>query len=282
MVGELMGADSKFRPPGASQIIDEAFHLLRNAALKLLPAYYIGSLPFVIGLLYFWADMSRAADARQYLGWSSLAVAALYVWMKCWQAVFSMRLREHIVGQSISAPASFRVTHLIVLQLAVHASAFLVLPIAAIVVLPLGWCFAFYQNVTSAPPDRYNSLRVICRHAWGQAVIWPRQNHLIIALMTLFSHFVALNLALSIFALPYLIKKFFGTDTIFTLSGVNALNSTFWVIVLALTYLCLDPIFKAVYTLRCFYSESLKTGTDIKTELNQCVALQRSEPSSLS
>lgn len=276
-----MGADSKFHHPGASEIIDEAFHLLRNAGWKLLPAYYIGSLPFVMGMLYFWADMSRAADARQYLGWSSLGVAALFGWMKCWQALFTIRTREHILGQNSSARPGLRFANLIGVQIAIHASAFFILPVAFVVMLPFGWCLAFYQNVTAAPPDRYNSLTAICRHAWRQAVIWPRQNHLIIAFMVLFSFVVMINIGASVFMLPYLIKKFFGIDTIFTLSGSNVLNSTFWAAVLALTYLCLDPVMKVVYTLRCFYSESLKTGTDIQTELNQCLTQQRSEPSSL-
>jgi hypothetical protein len=38
---------------------------------------------------------------------------------------------------------------------------------------------------------------------------------------------------------------------------------------LGLTYLSLDPIVKAVYVLRCFYGESLKSGHDLKADLKQ-------------
>src|SRR5262249_53292125 len=36
--------------------------------------------------------------------------------------------------------------------------------------------------------------------------------------------------------------------------------------------LCVDPLVKAVYTLRCFYGESLKTGADLKADLSQLFA----------
>ena len=37
----------------------------------------------------------------------------------------------------------------------------------------------------------------------------------------------------------------------------------------ALTYLCLDPLIKAAYLLRCFYGESLHTGEDLRAALKQ-------------
>ena len=46
----------------AVDILEEATHLLR-ANVFLLAPYYFGSLPFILGLLYFWTDMSTGADA---------------------------------------------------------------------------------------------------------------------------------------------------------------------------------------------------------------------------
>jgi hypothetical protein len=45
------------------------------------------------------------------------------------------------------------------------------------------------------------------------------------------------------------------------------LNTTFFATAFWLTYLCVDPIAKAVYVLRCFYGESLRSGEDLKAEL---------------
>ena len=39
--------------------------------------------------------------------------------------------------------------------------------------------------------------------------------------------------------------------------------------VFGLTYLCMDPIVKTVYALRCFYGESITSGEDLKAELKQ-------------
>ena len=269
-----MGTDQKTKPPGGLLIIDHAFYLLRRAATKLLPAYYIGSLPFVLGLLFFWTDMSRSADAHLHLGISSLGVTLLFIWMKCWQAVFAIRTRDHLLGREPVTWSKIDLPNLIATQTILHTASFILLPIAFALALPFGWCYAFFQNVTATPPDHSKNLKTTWRFAWQQAWFWPRQNHLILAIMSLFSMAVIINLALAVFMFPYLIKKFLGAETIFTLSGINALNTTFWAVVFALTYLCLDPIIKTAYTLRCYYGESLKSGTDIKTELSQCVSQQ--------
>src|SRR5450631_1380324 len=84
---------------GANDLIEEATHLLRTAPAATLAAYYVGTIPFILGLLYFWADMSRSPFASQHLAESSLLVVGLFIWMKFWQAVFARRVRAHIAAQ---------------------------------------------------------------------------------------------------------------------------------------------------------------------------------------
>ena len=52
--------------PGALELIEQAVHLLRCAPAGFCwpTGYYFGSLPFVLGLLYFWADARAAARSR--------------------------------------------------------------------------------------------------------------------------------------------------------------------------------------------------------------------------
>src|SRR5436305_10642181 len=88
----------------AIELIEEAVHLLRRAPLSTVALYYIGSLPFVVGLLYFWAEMSRSPFASEHLAGESLGLALLFLWMKLWQARFTRNLRAHIGG---SSPAGF-------------------------------------------------------------------------------------------------------------------------------------------------------------------------------
>jgi len=68
----------------ALRIIEETVHLLRTAPGLLLSVYYLGSVPFVLGLLYFWADMSRSPNANEYSAAAALGLAFLFVWMKVW------------------------------------------------------------------------------------------------------------------------------------------------------------------------------------------------------
>jgi hypothetical protein len=75
--------------------------------------------------------------------------------------------------------------------------------------------------------------------------------------------------------LPQLLKTLFGVESVFTLSPYAMLNSTFFAGMCGLTYLCVDPILKAFYTLRCFYGESLESGEDLKSELKPFTAPAR-------
>ncbi len=71
----------------ALELIEEAINLIRCSPGNILSTYYIGSLPFMLGLLYFWADMSRGGSAPEHVVEASLGMAFLFLWMKCWQAV---------------------------------------------------------------------------------------------------------------------------------------------------------------------------------------------------
>jgi hypothetical protein len=51
--------------------------------------------------------------------------------------------------------------------------------------------------------------------------------------------------------------------------------------VVALTYLCLGPLIKAVYTLRCFYAESLESGRDLIVELERVTSRPRGAAATL-
>src|SRR6266850_4795168 len=88
---------------GGIELIEEATHLLRTAPAGALATYYVGSVPFVLGLLYFWADMSRNPFAYQHLAGASLGMTVLFLWMKFWQVVFARKLRAAISGDPDAA-----------------------------------------------------------------------------------------------------------------------------------------------------------------------------------
>ena len=67
----------------------------------------------------------------------------------------------------------------------------------------------------------------------------------------------------------------FGIQSAFTQSPFSLLNTTFFAAMFGLTYLCVDPVLKAIYALRSFYGESLKSGEDLKAELKPFAVVPR-------
>ena len=253
----------------AIRILEESIHLLRLSPVGLLSIYYIGSIPFVLGFLYFWGDMSRSAFAREYCAVSALGLAFLFVWMKCWHAVFAVKMREQILDSQAGSWSFGRIVNLSAIQAFIHSSSFLILPLALIMAIPFAWCFAFYQNVTAQAFIKEDDIKTVCKKSLSFANQWPKQNHILILVFMAFAFILFLNLATAIFILPYILKKFFDFETIFTLSGISFLNSTFLIATIGITYLCVDPIVKTAYVLRCFYGAAMTTGEDIRIELNK-------------
>lgn len=252
---------------GALPLIERAVHLLRRNNFDALAEYYLGTLPFILALLYFWSDMSRNPMAAWYCGPSAAGVALLFIWMKIWQVRFCRRLWCRLQKVEPEKWSWKRTLVTVARQTALHATGVVILPLAAIVAVPLGWVYAFYQNLCVVDDTRHKDMMRLAKEAQEQAVLWPGQNHLMLTLMTLFGLFVFLNLGVGLILLPYLLKSLLGIETVFTLSGMRLLNTTFFAVLCGLTYLCIDPIIKAIYVLRCFYGRSLQTGDDLKSAL---------------
>ncbi len=253
--------------PGALALIEEAVHRLRTAPLGTWATYHLGALPFVLGWLYFWTDMSRNPFASRHVMAAALGMGLLFLWMKFWQAVFALKLRAQVAGETPPALTFARVRRIAYTQTALQPSGLFVLPLALIPALPFAWLYAFYQNLTVQADADAPTLRALAGKAWRPALLWPAQNHVIFAVMPLFALFVLISWCLAGLALPELLKVLFGLETVFTRSGAALLNTTFFTTMLGLTYLCVDPIMKTIYVLRVFHGESLTSGDDLRAAL---------------
>jgi hypothetical protein len=264
------------RGKGTIDLIEEAVHLLRTGPTAALACYCVGTLPFVLGLLFFWGEMSRSAFAAQHLADASFAMAALFVWMKFWQSAFALRLRAHAGGLKPPVFSFSRCRRMLAAQALVQTMGMFALPLSAIFILPAASVYAFLENVTALGEGRADSsARDLCRKAARQASLWPGQNWSLLVFKAGFGLFVFLNWSLVCYSLPHLVKMLFGIESVFTRGGVSMLNTTFFAIMFGLTYLCVDPIMKSVYVLRCFYGESLSSGDDLKAELRRFAAPAR-------
>lgn len=274
LVAQTMKEKQSSFAPGALDLADQAVHLLRRSP-GAMADYYIGSLPFALGLLFFWSDMSRSAYAAGYCAPAALGLAALFIWMKLWQARYCRQLWCVLNDVPLEAWHQRRCWVVAARQSVLQAIGLLVLPIAAVIMLPLGWVYAFCQNLSVLESPGTHRLRHLYREAFDQAALWPGQNHLLLTILSLFGLFVLLNAAAGLMVLPYLLKWLLGIETRFTISGLYAMtNTTFLAIVGVLTYLCTDPLIKAAYTLRCFYGRSRRSGDDLRAAVKSFSVLK--------
>jgi hypothetical protein len=254
---------------GAIEIIEEAVHLLRFSPPAILLIYYIGGFPFILVLLFFLGNMSRNAFALEYCAGTSLIVATFFIWMKCWHAVFQLHVIARIGSRNVHKWSFRRIIRLVALQTIFQSSGLFLLIASIALFFPLGWVFAFYQNITLERYEKPLDLKSSLARSIYLSRLWPRQNHFILLILSLFSMFVFLNVGTVLIFIPFLLNKLLGIETVFTLSGIHFYNTTFFAVALGITYLCVDPIIKVVYALRYFYGLSLKSGDDLRVDLKR-------------
>ncbi|RPI73261.1 MAG: hypothetical protein EHM45_20990, partial [Desulfobacteraceae bacterium] len=149
---------------GTFELIEEAGHLLRRAPLKLLMPYYIGSLPFILGLMFFWSNMKHNAFAAQQCAVASLGMALLFCWMKCWQTVFLDGLTGRLIVEPEQKWGFKRILSLCAAQTVLQPFGLIfpliavqglnpsvgpaIIPFIILLMIPFAWCYAFFQNVS--------------------------------------------------------------------------------------------------------------------------------------
>jgi len=255
------------RSKGGLELIEAAVHLLRKLPVSVFARYYLGTLPFVLGALYFWSDMSRSPVAHEHLGEAALGMAVLFLWMKFWQAIFGGELREELVAKEATPLTLKTSARRLSRQSLLQSTGLLLLPVSLFLLAPFGWVFSFYQSLSVLDGGEPASLQDFIKRSMKCAGLWPRQNHLLLVVLFGFAVVVFINWGSVCFVLPGLAKILLGIESTFTRGGMSQLNSTFFAVAFGLTYLSVDPIVKAVYAVRCFYAESLKSGQDLKAEL---------------
>ncbi|MCC6145298.1 MAG: DUF4129 domain-containing protein [Candidatus Hydrogenedentes bacterium] len=293
-------------------IAEEAVSLLRTAPPDVLASYYVGTLPFVLALLTFWAAMSQSAYAREQLPGAALALAILFLWMKTWQVRYARRLRALLSGSEPDRWTVTRALRTAAMQGICHSVGLFLLPAAFLALMPFPWVYAAFQNLLAVDDGSHAGLRELTEDATAQARRWPRQNLVVIWLLSPFlllvvavffltvmpvmttavptwtmpifvlyavilaiavllfsplSVIIAVNIATGAYLLVSLGHALTGTSSVFVESPDALNNSTALAIVVGLAWLCLDPVLKAAYVLRCYYGESLRSGEDLRAAL---------------
>lgn len=253
----------------ALEVLEEAISTLRRCGSLTLLCYFLGTIPFVLGFLYFWAEMSAGAYAERNLAPLSLALAGLFVWMKCWQSVFAVRLLAFIGEDDPPVWSAGRVWRLAVQQTAVQSTGLFLMPVALLLTIPAAWTYAFYQSFLVNGSGEKEPTRVLAGRSMGHANCWVRQNHLGIAYLSVFGAIVFVNFMTAIFLAPWLLKTMLEIETLFSRSSFHLFNTTVLTVAAGLTHLTVDPIAKTFYILREFYGRSIQSGDDLKVTLRR-------------
>jgi hypothetical protein len=251
---------------GGLDLIEQAVHALRLTSPGTLLCYYIGAAPFVLAAVWFFSEMSRSGLASQHLVGGTMGLTALFLWMKLWQSAFALKFSAQIANQPAPKLSVWTVIRALASQTFLHATGLFVIPVAANILVPIVWVFGFYQN-TTVLGLREPSLGTLSRRSWKLACWALGQGHAALATLSLFSIFVFFNVAIAIIGAPHLLKILLGVETNSTLSVMSGFNTTFLAAAAGVTYLCVDPLFKAVFALRCFHGEARTTGEDLRVTL---------------
>ena len=259
----------------AIECLEESFHILRMNIVSLMPVYCIGTVPFVLGMIYFINDMCQRSDAVRIIPRYALYITVLFLWKNLFQALFCSRVMDKLTSNPPVRRTYKDYARILLYQGIIQPYSLFANAVAAVLFFPLPWSIAFFTNVSFFAASEKKGFIETIRISFRNALVYPYQNNLIFYMLLIFAFMAALNTALLIFLIPWVLKTFMGIETLFSkANGADILlnlifNSTFWSVVIGVTYMAIDPLLKTAYTVRIFYAESIFKGFDIISSLHR-------------
>jgi hypothetical protein len=248
------------QPPNSIALLDSAFDLLRAAPPSAWLVWAVGSLPFGLGVIGFVSEMTSSANAAELLLAHSLVLALLFLWMVASQALFARRLWPLLSGGARSRPA-------LAAQAAIGSTALLMLPLSALSIVGFPWTATFYYSATASEEADVSK---IFRYASRQASTWSFSSVLDLAIASLLGLVVFVNVLVLLIAGPIVFRTITGEETVFTTNTNGLFNSTLFTAAVVITWLVMDPLMRAVYVIRCFRVDAIRTGVDLRATLTRC------------
>ncbi len=241
-------------------LLDEAFHLLRNAPMRAWAMYLIGSFSFLLALLYFVAGFERP-NAAERLTTVAGVLAPLYLWFGFCRIQFAQEL---LLAAGDDRPA--RCFRALSNQLFLHAAELIVLPVSFLAVLPFGWSVAFFRIATCHPDP---ALGKLIKTSTRRASAAQRDSWCMVVLAIPLAIALFINLAIAAIFVPELLKSFSGYETEFTRYRGWIGNPAIWIAALGLASLLMESLLLASFALRTFYYRSETTGRDLLQNLKR-------------
>jgi len=254
----------------ALDLMEETFYLFRLHGAKILPIYFLGTIPFALGLLYFINDMSRGLTAGTVR--AALLITVLFFIKNVIQTVYCRQVLDimHLrTGEGVTWRDLLRI---LIIQNLIQPFGLFLQMISAVMMFALPYTTAFLHSFHLLVFERDANFKEMLRRAFQQATYRSRQNYYLTGLLTIFGFMIMLNIIVIIILVPWFLETFLDIRTVFSLVRGPLLllrlifNTTFWSIVLVITYIILDPVIKTAYTIRYFYGRSVTTGSDIMSD----------------
>jgi hypothetical protein len=278
------------QPPNPIALLDSAFDLLRAAPPSAWLVWAAGSLPFALGAIGFVSEMTSSANAAELLPSHALALALLFLWMVASQALFARRLwpllgsmlpdrlltraapiRATTVTEWLFRSGGVRSRPALAAQAAIGSTALLMLPLSALSIIGFPWTAAFYYSATACPGSSGEADAAgIFRYASRQASTWSFSSVLDLAIASLLGLVVFVNVLVLLIAGPIVFRTITGEETVFTNNTNGMFNSTLFTTAVVITWLLMDPLLRAVFVIRCFRVDAIRTGVDLRATLSRC------------
>ena len=267
-------ARKPMRPDAMSSmdVIERATSLLSNLPPRAWFAFYGPGIPFVLCLLDFWSEMSRAPDAAHRVVPGALLLTLLYIAMKGGHALFGDILLSRL-RLDPEPPPRLRPTQWIKLaasQAFIHSTMPWMMFLCSLPVFPLAWAYAFYRNAGVLACGHFRahgSLASLLGRSLRAAHHAPRSNHAVLLTLSLVALLVWFNTMILTIMLPQLAGILTGIDFPMNHSVEAMFNTTLIATATATAWLIVSPIFHAAYAVRCFEADSTQSGEDLLSSL---------------
>jgi hypothetical protein len=246
-------------------LIEEAIQLLRAAPATAYSLYYAGTIPFVLALFSFCAEMSYSRNARDNCAVSALAMAVTYCWMKGLQAFCCRELVRVYTGDVQRWWKPGNMLAIWARQIAFQPLSLFIQPLAWLLVFPVTYVSVFFHNLSVLGGADRNDVR----KSWELARLRPKQSYAVYGLLSLLALIVFVDVYAIVFSIPFLFKLLFGIESFLTRNYTWAFSPVFLLAIAAVAYFLLDLLAKAIEVIRCCDGESLTTGRDLLRRLQQ-------------
>jgi hypothetical protein len=250
--------------------IEEAIFLLRRQDTRAWLQYLLAAIPFLLALLNLVHDMT-AGYLGERCALESLLCVLLFFWSSAWKAKFGGTLLSSMNGPGLpTQQAGF--WRAFYLQAIVQTLKLVGFPFAIASILPIAWTSSFFRNATVEASMPGTTLGVVITRSAKRASI-VRGNWTGIAILCIITLLVFVNVYIVIGLLPVLVRTFSGFENLFTRRPGSFFSLNIFCIVVAVTWLFIDPLVLSYNVVRCFYAEARTDGRDLLAKLRPVAAI---------